>query len=802
MKPIGVLRSCLVHLAAALLALALGPGCRDGDGGRAPGGTSTTLTTADGSVARIVRDDFGIPHIWGDTTPALFEAYGYAVAQDRLWQLELHRRAGRGRLAEVFGEMALIADQYIRMTGYTDGELEEQLALLSPDIQDALHAYAAGINRYVSEVVAPDPANRLPYEFHALGFFPEPWTVLDSAAFGVFMARRFGEVGSREGNNLLLLEGLISQHGPFDGYAIFNDLRWFNDPDAPVTIPATESSGRRAKVKWPRSPRDDQRGIELQGWRDLEGEAKAAWERLGVPTKLGSYGWVVSGARSAEGHPMLYGGPQMGFSAPEVVHEVQLKGGDGFNVAGMAFAGIVPVLIGRNEQIAWTSTTGMGDNVDLYLELLCPFGRGYFFSGSCRRFEDRTEVIYVRDWEEPQVFTFRRSVHGPVLGTSGAFAVSQKRAHWGQELNTFAAFFGFNRASTLQQFEQAVEAVATSHNFLYADRAGNIAYWQAGFVPWRPVDFDPRLPFPGTGIAEWPGGNRPLPRSVNPAQGYLANWNNKPSVDFDNADSTKFGKQQRVLEIDARLAAGPISLDDMRDIPKDIGRVRVLGREGRYLLPYLFAALDAVPPAHPVAPAARAVLEAWDGSATEDVISSADFSPGEIIFTTWVEILRDNTFIDELGDARGEGDTNVLLHVLDFALTGYSGVPPSRDYLNGVHPYGALSAAFEQAVGSLAAERGGDPSTWTGPRWTITFSHPLLGDVATIPASNRATYGQIVVLDPARPRAGETILTMGQSGFIPSGGLGQAAHFMDQLPLYRLFQYKPMPLLESATCMP
>ena len=169
------------------------------------------------------------------------------------------------------------------------------------------------------------------------------------------------------------------------------------------------------------------------------------------------------------------------------------------------------------------------------------------------------------------------------MGTSGANAITQKRAHWQRELESVHAFFGFNRARNLNHFEAAVKLIPTSHNFIYADKTGNIAYWQAGQVPVRPAGFDARLPFPGNGTAEWPGEILPIPTSINPAQGYLANWNNKPSVDYDNADNQVFGKQFRNLDLDDRLATGVISLEDMRDIPKDIARVKAIGREARFL---------------------------------------------------------------------------------------------------------------------------------------------------------------------------------------------------------------------------
>jgi penicillin amidase len=340
-----------------------------------------------------------------------------------------------------------------------------------------------------------------------------------------------------------------------------------------------------------------------------------------------------------------------------------------------------------------------------------------------------------------------------------------------------------------------VEGIVTSHNFLCADRWGNIAYWQAGQVPVRPAGFDPRLPLPGTGEAEWPGGILPIPTSVNPAQGWLANWNNKPAVWYDNPDNRLLGKQNRVADIQARLA-GPqlISLGDMFDIPKDIGRVDLLGRDSRYLKPYLLRALDAVPSAHPLVPQARAILEAWDGNVVADAATSTQFQLGDVIYWVWQDAMKHNTFGDELGAQVEAVDTNVLLHALDGAS---SAVPPHLDYFNGADPNVVIVRSLEEALDSLAYLFGTtDMSQWLVPRGETVFTPPLGPEAGRIPLSNRSTYAQVIVLDAAAV-TGYNIIPLGQSGFIsPSGELDP--HFRDQLELYRNFEYKQMHFYKNA----
>src|SRR5262245_33535847 len=182
-------------------------------------GTATWSQLAvGGDQVRIYRDEYGVPHIFAETTRGLYEAYGYVVAEDRLWQLEVNRRSGRGRLAEIFGAGSVMADRTVRTLGYTDAELDEQFAQLPAADQERFESYVRGINRYVDEVVVPDPLNKLPFEFHHVGIgVPDPWTARDSLAFGVRQMRAFLERGDGEPTNQALVNSLVALHGLSSG---------------------------------------------------------------------------------------------------------------------------------------------------------------------------------------------------------------------------------------------------------------------------------------------------------------------------------------------------------------------------------------------------------------------------------------------------------------------------------------------------------------------------------------------------------------------------------------------------------
>src|SRR4029450_10986039 len=212
----------------------------------------------------------------------------------------------------------------------------------------------------------------------------------------------------------------------------------------------------------------------------LEEQADAVLRMVGVPISAGSHGWIVSAAKSANGSAMLFGGPQVDFNTPELFHEVHLKGGNGFNVMGRAFAGVPFVYAGRTDHMAWAMTSGtFGDIRDTYIETLC--GGGYLFKGVCTPFETLIEVIKVKG--APSVnLTVRRTVHGPVVGTGPGVVFTQKRVVWKREGESAKQFLGINRARNLQGFEAAVRRLEVCHNFLYAAKVGNIAYWLSGKV--------------------------------------------------------------------------------------------------------------------------------------------------------------------------------------------------------------------------------------------------------------------------------------------------------------------------------
>ena len=394
----------------------------------------------------------------------------------------------------------------------------------------------------------------------------------------------------------------------------------------------------------------------------------------------------------------------------------------------------------------------------------------------------------------------RRTGHGPVfiMDQPNGLAYTLRRAHWMHEDQMLAAVLGMMRAQNLADFGSSVAHYPVSNHVIYADTAGNIAYWQAGLVPIRPGGGHVgRLPWRGDGSEEWMSGWRPTPHVSNPEQGYLANWNNKACADFCNSDAYMSGQQDRVSEILELLAADEsISWDDMRSIAMRIGTVKLLGNETRYLRGYLLRAIEQVAPDDPTLRSVAARLAAWDGHLTQDVIAGTSLAPEEVIWNAWLTQALLDTFSDELGSYWGEANINTLLHALQGPA---SGVPPSRDYFDRLGTPATETAdeilvqALSEALDVLTIRFGSaDIQTWLDPRPMIRYQHSLGPLMGQIPMSNRASYGQMIEL--STPIRAQNILPLGQSAFIdPAGAPGD--HFDDQLELYRTFQHKPMPLL-------
>ncbi len=739
---------------------------------------SRVTLEVDGDRVEILRDHYGVPHIFAGTERGVYVANGYAIAQDRLLQMDSFRRAARGELAELLGPGRLAADREVRMLGYSDAEREATLRSLPERYQQMLVAYAEGVNRWIEEAAL---TNKLPVETLLIGR-PRPWRAIDTIAIAEMMARRFGSGGGAELRNQAMHDYLQRRFkDPRTAMTVFNDLLFTNDPRSPTTV----RDSRRPPPSPAGNPtflgRSSSALLARAADRAEQRAALTAATELGLPTRFGSYAVVIAPERSATGNPILVGGPQMGFSTPQIAHEVHLVA-PGLNVMGMGFAGTPGVLIGMNEHLAWTTTSGVADLEDIFAEKLNPANsRQYWHNGAWRDMDSRTETIRVRGGQ-PVTLEVLRTVHGPVLevDTKNHLAYAKAMTYWQREMGALLAIAAFNRARDVREFAAAAPHIPTTHNFFVATRDGAIGYWFCGRAPIRSTRVDTRLPTPGTGEFDWQGtlSFAQMPQGINPRSGYFTNWNNKPAAWWRNEDTPTWGELFRIHRIENLIARKPrLTFDDVRKLVADIGTYDM---NADHLLTVALPALrrSAAVKADPLAAQALAVLEAWDRHGD-------DGSIGKLIFETLLAQVRDAIFLDDLGDLGDRrlfnlaAQPTLILHALQGRKAS---VRLQHDFLNGKSADAVIADAFLAAVTKLKAERGDDLLRWNYTQGAIRF-----GSLPPMPQTNRGTYIQIVEVGKSGMR-GVNILPPGQSESSTS------PHFGDQRELAGRFAFKPMRL--------
>jgi penicillin amidase len=785
------------------------------------------VTSAWGDVS-VSRDQYGIPSITADTEEELFEEFGYIAAVDRLWQMEVNRRAGQGTLAEIFGPNLIPSDMQARLMGYTDEEYQVMFDQVSSDGKKFFSAYLKGVNRRVDEVLADQTL--MPMEYRALKLKPQHFTVADIFGFSKMVMRRFGMIGGSEMKNLNALQTLTERFGKRDGWAIFNDWRWINDPSAPTymegLIQETFVPGYTAATEMPSYLLSDSDLAQRVKSNDsLHARAVEEARRIGAPVKLGSNTWTLSPKVTGTGYPILVGQPQMGHPVPTIIYEVALKGGR-FDVVGMAFPLMPIVPIGHNHHLAWSHMVGMCDNVDVYQEILNPLNKEeYLFNGQWIRMEKRIETIKVAGADTEEI-TIYRTVHGPVFSpfpfdpkTVKADKVySKKSAHWQKEALSGDGWWKMMMAKNLAEFGQGAAMIMTSLHTSYADIEGNIGYWHTGLNPERVPGYDPRLPLPGTGQAEWTGRYLPNAHVINPAKGYVTGWNNKASPDTRNPDGENpdyiFGRYHRAVWLERALSGRKgLNKQANEELMKYVGgagtyypQLNAYGGACKNLTPTMYSAIENAPEQDKLLLGKMLrVLSTWDGRSVEDVVNDDQFQAGHSIFQDWLPRVISNTFQDEFAGIEEfklvhSGLFNLFLRCIDGPA---SPLPVSRNYFDDINTAEKETAEdifLKSLLDTAAALKGKyqseDPATWRAPRSKIVYKHSLFGKVAEMWDNNVGTYNQIIELRP-EGAVGYSRWPLGQSGNVSPDAENKPvfdSHFLDMLPHYKNYTYQKMGL--------
>jgi penicillin amidase len=562
----------------------------------------------------IVRDRNGVPHIYAAGSEDAYFALGFVHAQDRLWQMEMNRRTGSGRLSEALGTATLDADKFLRTLGVRR-VAEATLKVLNAEARNQLDAYAAGVNAFLAQRSGP-----LPPEFLLTGIKPEPWQSADSVAWIKMMAWDLGANWRTELLRLQLSKKLsAAQIGeflpPYPG-------------DAPLAIA-------------------DYTAL----YRQFDANKLAALALPGLTEDGASNNWVLAGSRSASGKPLLANDPHLGLAAPAVWYFAHLSA-PGLEVMGATLPGVPAVVLGRNRQIAWGFTNTGPDVQDLYVERVDGAGQALSPQG-WHQLVTRDEVIRVKG--QPDVtLRVRTSRHGPLISDvfkPAAAALPQNYAlafAWTALREDDRSMQAAGKFATAGNWNEFLAAARDFHspqqNMVYADTEGNIGYVAPGRVPVRKPENDLKGQAPAPGWDpkyDWDGfiAFEDLPQSYNPAAGLIATANEKiVPKDYPHYLTSEWTLPYRARRIHQLLDATPKhTLQSFARIQSDTVSLQV-----REILPLLLKAKTTDAEAQQV----LRQLGQWNAN-----MGVAGAEP--LIVSAWLRELGRLIYADELGDLFG-----------------------------------------------------------------------------------------------------------------------------------------------------
>ena len=495
----------------------------------------------------VVRDAHGIPQLYGDSVEDLMRAEGYVHAQERFYEMDVRRHLTAGRLSELFGRSALDTDEFVRTLGWRE-VAEKELALLTPRTRAAFEAYAAGVNAYLDQ---HSPAE-ISVEYSVLGaggldYRPEPWTPADSVAWLKAMA------WDLRGNIAEEIQRLLAASMNPPAQVAELDPPYDETRAAPIVSQGAVVDGvfdqdATGGTRLPRRPAPVGAAA-VRRLAQVGGMLDRLPPMIGKGDGIGSNSWVVDGAHTTTGAPLLANDPHLGVSLPGPWMQVGLhcrtvSSECPLDVAGFSFSGLPGVVIGHNADIAWGFTNLGPDVSDLYLEKVQ--GDEVRYDGRMRPLRVRTETIEVRDGADVTL-TVRSTRHGPLIsdvaddyadigniadpdhGPPGGYAVALAWTAL-RPSRTADAILALDTATDWSSFRQAVADFAVpGQNIVYADRAGHIGYQATGRVPIRKSGNDGYLPAEGwRPDDDWTGDYVPfqgLPSVLDPDEGFVVTAN-------------------------------------------------------------------------------------------------------------------------------------------------------------------------------------------------------------------------------------------------------------------------------------
>jgi penicillin G amidase len=703
------------------------------------------------------RDRWGVPHIYARNQRDLFYAQGFVAAQDRLFQMEMWRRTGEGRLAEVLGPSAVSRDRFARLFAYR-GNMTREWNAYGADTRAIVTAFVGGVNAFIAHT-----GEQLPQEFDMLGFRPEPWSVT------VPLSRATGLSGVSNSSSEVLRAQLVAVLG-----------------------------ATRADALMPADPvreLDPAPGLELAGITAASlGGFAGAFADVAYNRIEGSNNWVVSGAMTTTGKPILANDPHRIITNPAVRYLSHLVA-PGWNVIGAGEPASPGIAIGHNDRIAFGLTVVGMDQQDTYIETLgaCPGAAAeslgcYRHRGVWRRFVARTDTLRVKG-ESPRAVMLQFTVHGPVVSIDSARkrAVAIRSVHSEPGTASYLGSLAMDRARNWPQFEAAMTRwLMPSENMVYADVDGNIGWIAAGLMPTR--SWSGLLPVPGDGRFEWRGfvPGKALARSFNPPTRFINTSNNNilpkgysTPISYEWATRYRADRVRQVLD----APNAKFGVEDFAALQHDD-----LSLLAGALMPSLRTAAARL---SATARADVAMLTNWNQRMSRDQIAPT-------VFAAWSPALYRRIMLRELADQPAIGALLAPRPEYDW-LEAYLTKHTADAFTDSL-----VLGALDDAIAALTTRFGADQLKW---RWgavhTASFRHALSSRYDLSPAS--------------RSGDGNTVNATGGGDFRQSAGAsfreiidladfdrsvvtnvpGQSAdprspHYADLLPLWANDTYFPL----------
>jgi len=743
--------------------------------------TNGTLNMAGLSDSvEIIRDRWGIPHIYVESTADLFYAQGFVHAQDRLFQMELNRRTAAGRLSELFGEIALDTDRFVRTFGFNRlGRADWENAAF--EVKEMLSAYAAGVNAFMNH-----PSCKIPLEMRLLNYKPEPWKPEDSNIFTRLMIWKLSHAWQGEIVRAEILEKVGMEH------ALELDIHY--PLENPVTLPegiefnALDPDGSLRKIPGPFLNRGQ-----------------------------GSNEWVIAPSRSETGHAVLCNDMHLELGVPSLWYEVHLNG-PGIYVSGVSLPGMPSVLVGHNNRIAWGMTLAFTDAEDLFVEQID--GQEpprYLHKDEWQTAEIIEEQIKVKGVQDPFIERVLVTNHGPVISDRVKYQnkMVSVQSMALQPSPTLEGWYRLNKAQNWDDFVEAMRLIeAPQLNVAYADVDDNIGYWVTGKVPVR-AKGDGSIPVPGwSGEYEWVGEVpfEEMPHALNPERAYILNCNNKITPKgyphFLGSVWMNGYRAQRLTElIESR---NKCSIQDHRDLQMDLKCIPGLE---------LVTRLDGISEPDKDIQLAMRLLQEWDGYLTPESVGGTVYEVvrymlirelltpalGEELVTRVMGGAGAHPLLATVQEFYGH-DTTILLRLLDNPASWWVQQAGGREP--------AIQRSLKDAIVWLRKTLGADESQWVwGKLHTTTLTHALslqkpfdqVFDRGPFPIGGDTDTAMQTAMLPDKPYANKVwapsfrqIIDMGDlsksQAIFPPGQSGHLAspHYDDLIQPWLAGEYHPM----------